>query len=115
MASVDLADGDVVILPDQHQLNVDSVSQYMLMGKPFPRSEVRFFAQVIILYLVIITCLANLTFAEGRLDSLWVSLMSTSIGILVPSPYISQRLQTSTGTTSPVAAAAAAAAASHAQ
>lgn len=62
--------------------------QWFMMGRKFPRSEVKYFAQVVILYIVILTCLANLSIGNSELNSLWITLLSSSIGYLLPSPYI---------------------------
>jgi len=64
---------------------------WIMWGQAFPRSEVRFFAQVFILYIVIITCLVNLSIGKGELTSLWISLLSSCIGYILPSPYISRK------------------------
>ena len=66
----------------------DNDREWGVLGKQFPRSEVRFFAQVFILYVVIVTCLVNLSLGKGDLTSLWISLLSSCIGYLLPSPYI---------------------------
>ena len=67
--------------------------QWIMMGRTFPRSEVRYFCQVTILYVVIFTCLANLSVGSGKLNALWISLLSSCIGYLLPSPHISRRAE----------------------
>ncbi len=88
-------DGDVESISPRMRDGGGSVAgdseQWIMMGRTFPRSEVKFFAQVIILYIVIFTCLANLSFGNGKLNTLWISVMATSIGSLMPSPHISRR------------------------
>ena len=74
-----------------------SSSQWVMMGKRFPSSEVKFFSQTIILYIVIITCLANLTIADSDMRSVWISLLCSCLGCILPSPTISSRLQRETG------------------
>ena len=69
----------------------DGSEKWKVMGKMFPRSEVRFFAQIVILYIVIFTCLGNLTVGKGDLNSLWISLLCSCVGYLLPSPYISKK------------------------
>ena len=68
----------------------DGSQQWLMCGRPFPRSEVKFFSQVIILYIVIITCLVNLSIANAELKSVWISLMSYAMGCILPSPSISK-------------------------
>ena len=64
-----------------------SRSEWKVCGSRVPRSELVFFSQVIILYIVV--CLFNLT--TGRGDSnLWSALLSGSLGYLLPNPTIKQ-------------------------
>ena len=80
--------------------DVDSLdeTQWDVMGKAFPRSEIKYFAQVFIIYIVIITCLVNLSLGTSDLNNLWVSLLSSCIGYMLPSPHIRKTSQTSTAT-----------------
>lgn len=52
-----------------------------------PSREVIFFAQVIVLYVVICVSLANLSLGIGN-QTLWSSLLAGSLGYLLPSPTI---------------------------
>jgi hypothetical protein len=47
-----------------------------------------FVTQVIIVYVVILCSLLNLTFYPGVRQELWITLLSSSIGYLLPSPSI---------------------------
>jgi hypothetical protein len=47
-----------------------------------------FLSQVIIVYAVIIAAIANLTFFPNSKHDLWITLLSSSIGYLLPSPNI---------------------------
>ena len=48
-----------------------------------------YISQIIILYIVIITCIINLSYNNNNGKSeLWVSLLSYSLGCLLPSPKI---------------------------
>lgn len=67
----------------------DTHSQHSwpVFGTRVPRSEIVFFCQIIIIYTVIVTSIYNLT--TGHPDGhLWTALLSSSFGILVPSPTI---------------------------
>ena len=66
-------------------------NQWFMWGRAFPRAEVKFFTQVIILYVVILTCLANLTVGKGELKSVWISLLGSCLGCLLPSPSIKSK------------------------
>ena len=77
-----------------------TASDWIVFGKPFPRSEVRFFGQIIILYIVIIACLINLSVGKGKLDTLWISVLCSSLGTLLPSPRFSRKTKEQTVTAS---------------
>ena len=55
-----------------------------------PKKEIIYFCQVVLIYIVVIACLINLSLGTG-LDALWSSLMSGSIGYLLPSPKITKK------------------------
>lgn len=60
--------------------------------KKFPKREVVFFCQVIIIYIVIILSLVNLTLNKSNSDSkLWIALLSSCLGYLLPNPSIKQQ------------------------
>lgn len=58
-----------------------------VFGYRIPKLEVVYFCQVTVLYLVILTCLVNLSIQNGRAE-LWGSLLSSSIGYLLPNPSL---------------------------
>ncbi len=60
--------------------------RWIILGKVVPKQEVVFFTQVLILYILIFTCIINLSLNTS--SQLWSSLLSTSVGILLPSPSI---------------------------
>ena len=65
----------------------NSVNDWKVCGREVPRSELVFFSQVIIIYIVVCLCLFNLT--TGRDDSnLWSALLSGCMGYLLPNPTI---------------------------
>jgi hypothetical protein len=87
----DIEDNKTVTLTvPRRQESVVSGNWY-LMGRPFPRSEVKYMAQVLILYIVILTSLGNLSVGNSELRSIWISLLSSSIGYILPSPHISKK------------------------
>ena len=69
--------------------NGGSRSNWELFRKVVPKNEVIFICQVVILYIVIITCIINLSLKNGD-SNLWVALLSSSLGIMLPQPTISQ-------------------------
>ena len=77
-------------ITSQHRQESVVSGNWYLMGRPFPRSEVKYLAQVLILYIVILTCLVNLSVGKSELRTIWISLLSSSIGYILPSPHISK-------------------------
>lgn len=71
-------------------MSVMSSSKWAVCWQEVPRREVIFFAQVIILYVVICVSLANLTLNIGK-QALWSSLLAGSLGYLLPAPTIEKR------------------------
>ena len=77
---------------DTHSINISgSERQWSLCGQEIPKSEIVFFCQVIILYTVILTSIYNLTRGNSELSNLWTSLLSGSLGYLLPNPTIKKR------------------------
>ena len=60
--------------------------RWYILGKSVPKQEIVFFSQVIILYILIFTCIINLSLNSS--SQIWTSILSTCIGILVPNPSI---------------------------
>ena len=60
------------------------------MGEKLPRSEIVYFTQIVILFIIIITAIINLSLHSGQ-GELWITLLSTSIGYILPSPEIRKR------------------------
>ena len=67
--------------------NTSLTGSFKVFGKRIQKAEMTFIFQVIILYIVIITCIINLSLKNGT-SELWVSLLSYSLGCLLPSPKI---------------------------
>jgi hypothetical protein len=81
-------DGGSVI--KMEECNISTLSKgetWNIFGNSIPKQEVVFFSQVIILYIVIIIGLINLILDKGD-RNLWLSLLSGSIGYLLPNPSL---------------------------
>lgn len=85
---------------EQNSLSVSSEREvWNLFGRSIPKLEVVFFSQTFALYLVILVCLINLSLNVDK-SELWCSLLSSSIGYLLPNPslkrnkiiYISEKI-----------------------
>jgi len=69
---------------------ISSIRQWQLFGKTVPKNEVIFICQVVILYIIILTCIVNLSLGNGD-SNLWTALLSSSLGIMLPAPTLSRR------------------------
>ena len=67
-----------------------SVRPWTIAGKDIPSSEIVFFSQIIVVYMVIITCIVNLS-VQNEPHDLWIALMSSSLGYILPSPAMAKR------------------------
>lgn len=65
----------------------DGGRRWWLFCKTFPVNQVIFFSQVLLIYIVVIACVLNLSLSTAN-QSLWSSLLSGSVGYLLPSPKI---------------------------
>ena len=66
---------------------LDRHSDWMFFGEKCPKAEIVFFSQVILVYIVVITSIVNLSINNGS-DRLWIALLSSSIGYLLPNPRL---------------------------
>ena len=64
-----------------------------LCGTKISCSALIFLFQITILYISIITCFINLTISNG-LNELWITILSLSLGTILPSPKVSKNTNT---------------------
>ena len=65
-----------------------SESGYLrLCGKETSKGHCVFACQMVIVYIVIITCIINLSIANGE-SNLWTALLSSCLGYILPAPTI---------------------------
>ena len=62
-------------------------SGWHLFGRKVPKSEIVYFTQVILIYVICITAIVNLTLYKED-SKLWVGLLCSNIGYLLPNPTI---------------------------
>lgn len=72
---------------DEPQVDRQNSGHWKVCGRSVPRSEIVFFSQVIIIYVVACMCLFNLTTERGD-SNLWSALLSGCLGYLLPNPTI---------------------------
>ena len=70
--------------------NSTSSSKWNVLGRSFPRSEVVFFSQMIIIIIVVLASIYNLSTSEKN-HSLWSALLSGSLGGIFPNPTIKSK------------------------
>ena len=64
--------------------------QWHMFGRKIPKSEIVYFVQVILIYIVVITSIVNLTINKDE-GKLWTALLSSSFGYLLPNPNLKHR------------------------
>ena len=75
-------------------LNSDAASgrHWNVFGHSVPKSEIVFFTQVLLIYVVVITSIVNLTVYKNEDEGkMWTALMSSAIGYLLPNPTLKKR------------------------
>ena len=61
---------------------------WSILGQKLPQGEVVYLTQVLLIYIVILTCIINLSRGQGD-SNLWTCLMSSCLGYLLPNPKLS--------------------------
>jgi len=61
--------------------------RWQLMGSKLPKSEIVYFCQMIMVYVIIVTSIVNLSLQNGK-NELWITLLSSAIGYALPSPTL---------------------------
>ena len=64
--------------------------RWNVFGNEVPKEEIVFFTQVILIYVIAITSIVNLSL-EAKNDTLWTSLLSASLGYMLPAPQMNTR------------------------
>ena len=62
-------------------------SKWQWCGETYPRQEIIFCAQALLVYIVCIAAIANLSYGTSQ-PSLWICLLSSSIGYMLPNPSV---------------------------
>ena len=63
--------------------------QWQCFGYKFPRQEVVYFSQTLLIYLVTLTCLINLSVGIGE-SNLWTALLGSCLGYIMPHPSMKE-------------------------
>ena len=62
-----------------------AVSTWTFYGKPVEKNKLVYIVQTTLIYIVVLTCLVNISLHNGQ-SELWVALLSYSVGTILPSP-----------------------------
>lgn len=63
----------------------------VVCGERVPKNKVTFFAQIIAIYIIIIVSAINLSIDRGSRQELWIVLLSSAVGYVLPSPTLKFR------------------------
>ena len=91
MMETEVSLGEHSPVPDFNHPTPASLSshggRWNVFGSNVPKEEIVFFTQVILIYIIAITCIVNLTM-EAKHETLWTSLLSASLGYMLPAPQL---------------------------
>lgn len=80
--------------PVRPEINLDiehdhrsNSGHWHFFGRTTPRSEIVFFVQILLVYIIVIVSIVNLTIGSAS-EKLWISLLCSSIGYVLPSPSL---------------------------
>lgn len=60
---------------------------WRVLGTTIPKQEVVYFCQVVLIYIVVVTCIVNLTLHRDE-GKVWTALLASCLGYLLPNPSI---------------------------
>ena len=86
-----LVDGEEIGIDNTDKRGVVQGSGvWTVLGREFPRSEVVFFSQMIVILVVVLASVYNLTVGHDS-ATLWTALLSSCLGYILPNPSIPRR------------------------
>ena len=62
--------------------------EWRVFGSNVPKAEIVYICQIVIVYIIIVTSIVNLSLQNGN-PELWISLLCSAIGYVLPSPALS--------------------------
>ena len=71
--------------------SIPSENSWNVFGQSVPKTEIQYLCQIIVIYVVIITCIVNLSIDNGD-SNLWTALLSSSLGYLLPNPTLKKKV-----------------------
>jgi len=61
--------------------------RWPFLGNRLPKSEIVYFCQMTVVFVIILTSIANLSLQNDK-SELWIALLSSAIGYALPSPSL---------------------------
>lgn len=71
---------------DHVDLEVDDRRPWRCFREDVPPSQILFFCQITVIFLLVIMSIVNIILGVEPVN-LWVSLLSTSVGYIIPAPH----------------------------
>ena len=65
-------------------------SEWYVINRKFPRSQITFLCQIIIVAIIVVSSVINLSLENGD-KTLWSTLLASSLGYVLPNPTIKSR------------------------
>jgi hypothetical protein len=65
-------------------------SEWYVINRRFPRSQITFLCQILIVAIIVVSALINLSLENGD-KTLWSTLLASSLGYVLPNPSIKSR------------------------
>ena len=84
MAEADISVQNISLTSDSQSVN----SEAILQDKDSGGGSLTFFSQIIIISTVILAAIINLSLPDTRHTEIWIALLSTCIGFVVPGPRL---------------------------
>ena len=83
---------DLVFLETMDETNSSTGSTqttWRFMGRDVPKGEIVYFCQTLIILTLVVASLVNISLQNGNTE-LWITLLSSSAGYVLPNPSISK-------------------------
>ena len=74
----------------EERLSNHSGGKWTVCHQEFPKNEIIYLTQVVLIYIVVCACIYNLTSGQEN-QALWSSILSGCLGYMLPSPRLSSR------------------------
>lgn len=76
------------VMMDEDRSTVNGHKYCSILGTKYPKSELVYIFQIILVYVIVISCIANLSLKKDANTELWITLLGSSLGYILPSPKI---------------------------